>query len=191
MGAETLMIFRGFERLAVVASGVLLIYFGYRLFLTLPAVHGSDGELKMPTASFTVSKVGPGVFFAVFGTFLLWQMAEKVIRVDLAPVAVAEGAAQPRAQAVFGAPTAASAQTLRHTANDIAALNCAEARLLPTLPPELRADVQRAFLRARAALLEPVWQPAWGGAEVAEAARLGVIPPGPLAEFALQRHRDC
>jgi hypothetical protein len=146
MGAETLMIFRGFERLAVVASGVLLIYFGCRLFLTLPAVHGSDGELKMPTASFTVSKVGPGVFFAVFGTFLLWQMAERVIRVDLAPMQTAEAGAQPRPQAVFG---------------------------------------------ARAALPEPVWQPAWGGAEVAEAARLGVIPPWPLAEFALQRHRDC
>jgi hypothetical protein len=196
MGAETLMLFRGVERLAIVAAGVLLIYFGFRLFLALPTAHGSDGKLEMPSASVTVSRVGPGVFFAVFGTFLLWQMAEKVIRVDQAapPVAVVESTAPPpRATVIFGSGAAAppSPQALRHARNDLAALNCAERRLLPTLPPELRDDVTRAFRRARVAMLEPVWQPAWGGREVADVARLGNWPPGELAEIATAQHRDC
>jgi hypothetical protein len=190
LGAETLMLFRGVERLAVVAAGVLLIYFGYRLFLTLPTVHGSDGELKMPSASVTVSKVGPGVFFAVFGTFLLWQMAEKVIRFDLpAPTAMADAA--PRPQAVFGTPVPADTQSLRLLRQDMAALNCLEARMLAAAPAELRMDMQRAVQRARAALIEGVWQPRWGGAEAAEATRLGAWPHAEIAEIATARHREC
>lgn len=193
LGGDILLLFRGVERVAIVAAGVLLIYFGYRLFLALPAEHGSDGRLQMPSASLAVSKVGPGVFFAVFGTFLLWQMAEKAVRVDIAPPAGAarDGARAPHAMAIFGAAAAGDAQALRHARHDIAALNCAEARLAPGLPPELREDVARAFRHARAALLETVWQPAWGGPEVAAAGRLGAWPPGPLAEIAGARHRDC
>lgn len=193
MGAETLILFRAIERLAVVASGLLLIYFGYRLFLALPAVHGSDGKLEMPSTSVTVSKVGPGVFFAVFGTFLLWQMAGAVIRFEpAATLAATTGQAAQGQVAVFGTGAqAADPQALRHARNDIAALNCAEARAMATLGPELRDDAARAFARARVALLEPVWQPRWGGPAVAEAARRGQWPPGELAEIATARHRDC
>lgn len=197
MGAETLILFRAIERLAVVVSGVLLIYFGYRLFLALPTVHGSDGKLEMPSTSVTVSKVGPGVFFAVFGTFLLWQMAGAVIRFEpVTTFAAANQAAPgqaPQGQvAVFGTGAqSADPQALRHVRNDIAALNCAEARVMATLGPELRDDAARAFARARVALLEPVWQPRWGGPAVAEAARRGQWPPGELTEIATAQHRDC
>jgi hypothetical protein len=53
----------------------MLIYFGYRLFLSLPGKRGRDGgsgEFSLGAANkVKLSKVGPGVFFAVFGAGLI------------------------------------------------------------------------------------------------------------------------
>jgi len=64
---------RMIERLLVVASAGLSIYLGYRLFLRIPDYRDAQGEIKLPAMnmSVTFSRVGPGVFFAVFGAAVL------------------------------------------------------------------------------------------------------------------------
>jgi len=60
---------RGLERLLVIASGALAIYLGYRLFLHLPKRVEGEGRFDLPGGiSIYISRVGPGVFFALFGT---------------------------------------------------------------------------------------------------------------------------
>jgi hypothetical protein len=44
------------------------IVLGYRLFLALPEVRDSSGSVKLPwNITIVLSRVGPGVFFALFG----------------------------------------------------------------------------------------------------------------------------
>ena len=76
MDPQSLTILVGaFQRILSILIGGMLIYFGYRLFLSLPGKRGRDGgsgEFSLGGANkVKLSKVGPGVFFAVFGAGLI------------------------------------------------------------------------------------------------------------------------
>ena len=59
---------RFLERLCAVVIGGIAIYLGYRLFLKVPERHDSAGKLVLPwDVSVVLSRVGPGIFFALFG----------------------------------------------------------------------------------------------------------------------------
>ena len=75
MDVETL---RGLERLLVIAAGALAIFLGYRLFLRMPERREGEGKFELPGGiSIYVSRVGPGVFFALFGAaILVWSVAQ-------------------------------------------------------------------------------------------------------------------
>src|SRR2546421_1153464 len=67
---------RHFERLLIVLGGGLSIYLGYRMFLAIPraatAAETGEGKLELPGGvSIYVTRVGPGVFFALFGAVIL------------------------------------------------------------------------------------------------------------------------
>lgn len=61
---------RALERLLVVMFGGLAMYYGFKLFYL---VSSHDGELsaKGSTWQFRMVRVGPGVFFALFGTVIV------------------------------------------------------------------------------------------------------------------------
>ena len=62
------LILRSLERILSVAIGGLSIVLGYRLFLALPTQRDSEGSFKLPwNISVALTRVGPGVFFALFG----------------------------------------------------------------------------------------------------------------------------
>ena len=68
--------FRGIERLLIVAAGALSIYLGYRLFLQMPSRpkgdEGGEGKVTLPGGiSIFISRVGPGVFFGLFGAAVI------------------------------------------------------------------------------------------------------------------------
>src|SRR3954447_10395864 len=69
------IVLRMAERIIGVIIGGLLIYFGYRLFLSLPGKKSRDGgtgDFSMAGGTrLKLSKVGPGVFFALFGAGLI------------------------------------------------------------------------------------------------------------------------
>jgi hypothetical protein len=69
---------RSIERILVVLIGGLCAYLGYRLFLHIPHQNDGEGKVKLPGGiSIFFTRVGPGVFFALFGAgvvaFSLYQ----------------------------------------------------------------------------------------------------------------------
>lgn len=73
MDLNTLFALRAGERLVSVVIGGLAIYLGYQMFLRMPTrKQDSEGRLELPGGiSIFVSRVGPGVFFALFGAAIL------------------------------------------------------------------------------------------------------------------------
>jgi hypothetical protein len=65
-------VLRMFERHLVVIGGILAITFGYRLFQGAKLSQNSTSSVKTKLFEFTATKIGPGVFFAAFGTTILW-----------------------------------------------------------------------------------------------------------------------
>lgn len=64
------VLIRMFERILVVLGGILAIFLGYRLFATMPNAIGS-GDFETPVWKVSLTNIGPGVFFAVIGMFVL------------------------------------------------------------------------------------------------------------------------
>jgi len=67
-----LFLVRALERVLAVVVGGLSIYLGYRLFLAVKATGEGTAEVKLPSdVTVMVSRVGPGVFFALFGAVVI------------------------------------------------------------------------------------------------------------------------
>jgi hypothetical protein len=63
---------RALERLLAIGAGLLSIYLGFRLFLALPEVERGAGRIKLPGGiSIYLTRVGPGVFFSLFGSAII------------------------------------------------------------------------------------------------------------------------
>ena len=58
------------ERAIIAVGGILALWFGFRLF-ALTTEEKSTGQLEWGGLKFTAVRVGPGVFFAMFGALLL------------------------------------------------------------------------------------------------------------------------
>ncbi len=64
--------FRAIERILAVIIGGISIYLGYRLFLRIPEQKEGEATIKFPgDISIYIARVGPGVFFALFGAMIL------------------------------------------------------------------------------------------------------------------------
>lgn len=63
---------RAAERILALLIGGFTIFLGYKLFMHLPEKTNSEGKIILPgNISVYLSRVGPGVFFAVFGTIVV------------------------------------------------------------------------------------------------------------------------
>jgi hypothetical protein len=65
-------VMRMIERLAIVIGGIMAIYLGYRLFVIANLGSESGAKLKAKAIEVTVTKIGPGIFFAALGSYVLW-----------------------------------------------------------------------------------------------------------------------
>jgi uncharacterized membrane protein YfcA len=71
------------ERILSVVIGGLAIYLGYRLFLNVPEHRDSQGKVTLPwNTTVILSRVGPGVFFALFGAIVVSLSFVKPIDYD-------------------------------------------------------------------------------------------------------------
>jgi hypothetical protein len=68
----TEQVLRMFERHMVVIGGIIAIVLGYRLFQSADLKQDSTGSMKTKLFEVSATKIGPGVFFAAFGTVVLW-----------------------------------------------------------------------------------------------------------------------
>ncbi len=69
---DSIFYFRSIERILVVCFSGISIYLGYRLFSQIPEKTDTEGKIILPGGiSIYMSRVGPGVFFALFGLIVL------------------------------------------------------------------------------------------------------------------------
>lgn len=69
---EEIMVLRSFERILAVLIGGIAIYLGYLLFVRIPEHSEGEGKIEFPgRLSVYVARVGPGVFFALFGALVV------------------------------------------------------------------------------------------------------------------------
>lgn len=166
------IVLRMAERILGVLLGGLLIYFAYRLFLNLPSKRGREsgsGDFSFAGGNkIKLSKVGPGVFFALFGAGLIVFSLTRSVSLTVSP---------PTAKTKTGKPEVMAASTFKfigavsvpenaedrarmriETKRDIAALNRALDHAAATEQP----DIEHAVTTAKLALMEPLWAEDWG-----------------------------
>jgi hypothetical protein len=179
MDPQSLTILVGaFQRILSILIGGMLVYFGYRLFLSLPGKSGRDGgsgEFSLGRGGkVKLSKVGPGVFFAIFGAGLIAYSFAKPMKVNIpatAPTAPnAAGTSKAGGTTVaaagfsyIGAVSAPETEEDRvrmrmETQEDIIVLN----RALDRANVSERPQLERAVVKAKVALMEPLWAEDWG-----------------------------
>lgn len=174
------IILRALERLLGVLIGGVAIYLGYRLFLKLPEQTDSQGKIILPGGvNIFLSRIGPGVFFALFGAALVAISFQKAVQVELpgvAPIALittngTAPAGSPRESpgkyvgvANHGsgeenadlAARRVDAHGTLHTLNELLAHPPAG------LPAEKLADLKLALRDSKLAIVRSVWGTDWG-----------------------------
>lgn len=173
MDIDTAIQLRHIERLLAVLIGGLSIYLGYRLFLRVPDRYEGESQFKAWDISIFMSRIGPGIFFALFGATVVglsFYHAVTVERVQQADTATSADvpARQAERYSGMGAPTTeadrrADARALLR--RDIAILNTLNPKLRADLAEQDRTQVELAIPRIKFTLMQPVWPahaPGWG-----------------------------
>ncbi|WP_422000128.1 hypothetical protein [Reyranella sp.] len=189
---DTLLLMRMAERLLGLLAGALSIVLGYGLFIRLPEKTDSSGKVVLPGGiSIWMSRVGPGLFFALFGAAIIAYSFTSTVKVTdeqlLAPPAgkpTAEAATIRRqevgAMSDRSSPTPSAEereQSLVRLRGAMADLNAAIERLdRDDREQRLVAGLQNAKLL----LLRSSWQPRWGDpARFQSWINSGARPPAP------------
>jgi hypothetical protein len=170
---DVLLLMRMGERLLGLLAGVLCVVLGYRLFIRLPEKTDSAGKVVLPGGiSIWMSRVGPGIFFALFGAGIVAYSFSSAVKVtnESAPTQVAPDAAAPVAMrrqeiaAMSGraATTETRAETLLQLRAALADLNATIDRLNRDVSPPERDRLVAGVQNAKVLLLRAVWNPAWG-----------------------------
>ncbi len=168
------IVLRMAERILGVLIGGVLIYFGYRLFLSLSSKRGREGgsgDFSFAGGNkIKLSKVGPGVFFALFGAALIVFSIARPVKFNAsgppAGKAAAGGESKPLAATTMTFMGATSLpeneqeriQRRAEMREQIAVLNRAVEQANPADRPQLEAAVAQAKL----ALMERLWTDDWG-----------------------------
>jgi branched-subunit amino acid transport protein len=91
----TVALTRATERMLLVLVGALAIYLGYNLFIRMPNAvrgkHDGEGKIELPGGvSIFLTRVGPGIFFALFGIAVIGYSVTRPVNLDFpAPTTVA------------------------------------------------------------------------------------------------------
>src|SRR5262245_7121886 len=83
--AMDLVSLRVLERVLAVLIGGMSIFLGYRLFIKLPRQKDSSGKVMLPgDISVFFSRIGPGVFFSLFGAAVVVVSLQQGLELNLA-----------------------------------------------------------------------------------------------------------
>lgn len=191
---------RMFERVLGVAAGVLAIYLGYRLFLKMPDNEKGSGKVVLPGGiSIYLSRVGPGIFFSLFGAVVIGLSFHYSIKYDgggrftgteIVSTAGSGGSFSGIAPSA-GAPASLSTLRERNAALiAITALNRAASELRADLPAYERRRIIDGIHEAKLRMMKSVWDAEHWGAYDDVAAWLqdhgAGEPPQQLAEAVRQ-----
>lgn len=164
------MILRAIERILAVAIGGLSICLGYRLFLAVPRQRDGSGSVKLPwNISVALARVGPGVFFALYGAvvvgYSLHGAIHMVERVEQGPngqpVTLRESHALGAVAAAPGSGDSLAGRRLRG-AGQVEFLNTLGQFLRQDIDPAERRAIQRQVTALKLAIMAPLWADDWG-----------------------------
>lgn len=175
---------RAAERILDAVMGGVSIYLGYRLFMKIPEQTDSQGRITF-TKDFSIylNRVGPGIFFALFGALVIGLSLSKATSYEQyigapsqSPVAaggrlparseLASPSEHSRYTGFGGSQTdtdKADLESLRLTLReDMILLNTVPTVLRPDLRDEQKADIENAVPRVKLDLMRTVWSADWG-----------------------------
>jgi hypothetical protein len=169
---------RATERILLVLVGALAIYLGYLLFRNIPnATRGARGEGKIELpggVSIFLTRIGPGVFFALFGIAVIGYSVSKPIQFGL-PAGPAEGSTTVVSGGVIysGAAQRDAAAALRPVAPVagpepeivVAKLNGMYEDAQKRLNTPAAAELATMVRAAKYAVMLGRWKPEWGDRE--------------------------
>jgi hypothetical protein len=169
MDPTFLFLVRMMERIADVIIGGVAIYLGYSLFLKLPRAKTSNGDFVLPgNVSIYLSRIGPGIFFALFGTAVVLLSLYMQVNIDgripevIADDTAASGVSMSGITEDAGSQTsfAASRAAMRL---DMTILNQLPKNLDPDLEERENRDILLALPRIKLAMMKSIWdEDAWG-----------------------------
>ncbi|MCQ8106287.1 hypothetical protein NP590_19435 [Methylomonas sp. SURF-2] len=160
------LLFRFLERITVVLIGGMSIYLGYRLFLAIPHQQDSEGRIRLPAdISIVMVRIGPGVFFALFGVMAVCLSLIKPLQIQANsgnPVGNAESISYLQAnQATDDSAARADARVLIR--KEIEILNTLPQLLRQDLAEHERTSVVGGIARIKLLLMQPAWDEAEAG----------------------------
>ena len=173
---DAMLLMRMVERLLGLLSGALCVVLGYRLFINLPEKTDSSGKVVLPGGvNIWLSRVGPGIFFALFGAAIVAYSFASTVKVTneqgMAPSQTssdAPGAALAMRRQEIAAMSARSTtsitaeQTIIELRGSMADLNAAIDRLGRDVAPPERDRLVAGLQNTKLLLLRSNWMPAWG-----------------------------
>jgi hypothetical protein len=169
--------FRFIERMLAIVIGGIAIFLGYRMFLKIPESRDSEGKITLPwNINVILSRVGPGVFFALFGAgvvavslFKGLEISERKPGSTVEAATPAAGAGGESREIKWGAaPSPAGEAAARADARallrkDIGILNNLTSALRSDLPEHERNSFEFGIPRIKFALMRPIWGEAEAG----------------------------
>jgi hypothetical protein len=159
-------VLRSVERILAVAIGGVSIFLGDRLFLALPQQRDSSGSVRLPwNISIALSRVGPGIFFALFGAAVVALGLRSAVSVNTSR-SIVPGGTETETTSVSGIGLGAAASGETPEVRRLRAR--AAIRFLNTLP--LRGDlasrqkqeVTDQLGAIKLGLMRAAWGPDWG-----------------------------
>ncbi|MCF6255974.1 MAG: hypothetical protein L3J98_06840 [Gammaproteobacteria bacterium] len=157
---------RSTERILVVLFAGLSVYFGFRLFLALPMQNNQAGKIELPGFKVILSKAGPGIFFAAFGSAVLVASFIHPISIDQQNGSYM-GAVSPASPMPITSLTpvddGSKAVQLAQVELALQTLNCLPAYAKAAQGQLLPSDIELTVRDAKLALLRTVWDDVqWG-----------------------------
>lgn len=170
--------------LAIVGIGTFVIWLGYRLFRDMPSRREGETKISLPGGiSIFLSRVGPGIFFALFGSAMIAYTAKGQHTFDDGRYKAADnrafdGAPTPDATSAGALPlkpleAVRLVRILAGLADEIAKTQAAAAQIDPTQSGRVQV-----LKEVRAHLMLQAWDPAWGSAEAFAAWAINGGDPG-------------
>ena len=170
MDPISFVVLRSIERILAVFIGCFLIYLGYRLFLEIPAKEDSEGKFTLPGGTaIQLTRVGPGVFFSLFGTaiviFSLVKTVDYKVDVKTDPAGKVEKSVSYLGAGTEGSPPADDGGLVMARSSlqmDFIVLNQLPEQLRADLTEEELFDIKQALPRIKMAAMQSVWDKNWG-----------------------------
>jgi hypothetical protein len=175
MEDSTVVILRALERIISVLIGGFFAWLGFRLFLDVSTKADSSGKFTLPGGSaIHLMRVGPGVFFALFGMAIVGlSYLHPVEAVKREKIISANGKVDTVQESYYNGAIPGNTRTTQSTLdriqeqrnlqrNQIVMLNQIPDRLKTDLNQSERSSIEVKITKIKLTLMEALWGEDWG-----------------------------